>query len=331
MPVTQTVYARGDSATANNGAINSQNPNTVPVTELRFEATDGGDILLDYNGGLSDPDTVLYVNGVQTTFTVEFTGTMPNTKKFSDINGEDLRGEPVVVITDDDTGQRYYFFTDRIVSADTMAALPNGSIRLDAVDEMPPPVAICFAADTLVDTPAGPRVIGTIVPGDIVLTDRGPQPVRWIGKRTVSGAELAATPTLRPVRIAAGALSAGCPSADIVVSANHRIYLSGWAVELAIGRPGALVAAKHLAGRPGITQICPPDGITYVHLLFDSHSLVTTSGLVSESFAPGPVGLATLSPSARRDVARIAVDPGAHAHRHISLRQHEARALPALA
>ena len=331
MPTSVTFFARGDSSTASNGAINSQNVNTVPVTELRFEPADGGNLTLDYNDGTSDPDTVLFVNGVETTFTVEFIGTLPNTGKFSNINGFDLRGEQVVVITDDQTGQRYYFLTDQILSAETMAAFPNGAIQLDAVDETPPPIAICFAADTLVDTPDGPRAVGGIAPGDLVLTDIGPRPVRWVGKRHVTAEEMALTPTLAPVTVGAGALAPGVPARAVTVSANHRVQVTGWALELVFGAERALVAAKHLAGRPGIAHALPAEGITYVHLMFDSHRLVTTSGMVSESFEPGPVGLATLDPVARRDVARVPVSTSAPPHGHASLRRHEAQALHALA
>ncbi len=330
MPVTQTVFARGSSGSGGN-EINSQNTNTVPVTELRFEAAPGGDILLEYNGGNSDPDTILFVDGVETTFTVILTGTLPNSNKFRDVNGEDLRGEPIVVIEDDNTGQQYYFLDDRIVSAETMADLPNGSIALGNSNNAPPPIAICFCSGTLIDTPDGPRAIETLSPGELVLTDQGPLPVRWIGHRQVQTSEMAQYSELRPVCIAKGAIGDGLPSADVMVSANHRVQISGWAVELAMGQESALIAAKHLTDRPGIDTVMPDHAVTYIHLLFDSHRLVTTSGLISESFAPGPVGLATLNPRDREIVDQIALSPSPAEAPRLSLRQHEARALPALA
>lgn len=69
---TNIFYARGDSSTANNASLNVANANAIPVTELVFDRTDGGDLVLDYNNGQPDPDTVVYVNGVEMTFTVEF-------------------------------------------------------------------------------------------------------------------------------------------------------------------------------------------------------------------------------------------------------------------
>ena len=63
------LYARGDSASANNGAVNSQGTNKTPTTELRFEKLGpSGDYQLDFNNGASDPDTLLYINGVASFF-----------------------------------------------------------------------------------------------------------------------------------------------------------------------------------------------------------------------------------------------------------------------
>lgn len=299
-----TFYARGDSSTANNSSINSQNTSQVPVTELTFEPATGGDITLDYNNGLSDPDTVMFVNGVQTTFTVEFTGELPFTNKFRNVNGEDLRGEPVIVITDDATGQRYYFFTDRQVSFATMNAFPNGSVPVGNVDEMPPPTPICFATGTPIETPEGPVPVEDLRPGDLVRSDAGALPLLWTGASHVTAADMARAPMLRAVRIGAGALAAGCPSRPVTVSANHRICLEGWGSARALrgAPPRVLVAAKHLAGRPGIDWIAPAAGVTLHHLLLSSHRLVIAAGLRSESFSCGPEGMRMLSPADRAAV-----------------------------
>ena len=136
-------YARGDSSSANNASVNSQGTKTTPTTELVFDldpaAGANGDYILEYNGGASDPDTLMYVDGVATTFTVEFSGSLPVSNKLSNVNGFDLRGEAIVVVTDDTTGQRYYMLTnsDTLFSSDaemyaTMDAMPNGSERADS-------------------------------------------------------------------------------------------------------------------------------------------------------------------------------------------------------
>ena len=298
-----TFYARGDSSTANNASINTENLSKTPVTELTFEpsGTDG-DVLLEYNGGNSDPDTIMFVDGVATTFTVEFIGNLPNSSRFANINGLDLRGSEIIVVTDDSTGERYWFVSDQQLDPATVADFPNGATSVDNVNETPPPVVICFATETPIDTPDGPRPVEDLRPGDLVDTDLGPRPLLWTGRRHVSVADMLLTPSLRPITIDAGALGAGYPAQPITVSANHRVVVRNWRLDLLFGRSEALVAAKFLAGGKGIAARMPASGITYHHLMFDSHRLVRTAGLVSESFDPGPVGLATLTDADRAAV-----------------------------
>ncbi|WP_170762097.1 Hint domain-containing protein [Ruegeria lacuscaerulensis] len=144
--------------------------------------------------------------------------------------------------------------------------------------------AACFTAGTLVDTPDGPRCVETLRPGDLVNTvDDGPIPIRWVGGTTVAGRDRFA-----PIRISAGALGA---EVDILVSPQHRLLISGWQAELMFGEDEILVPAKSLVNGTTVTEM-PCDIVTYVHLLFDRHQLVTTSGLVSESFFPGQEALA---------------------------------------
>ncbi len=146
--------------------------------------------------------------------------------------------------------------------------------------------AACFTAGTMVETPDGRRAVENLRPGDLVHTiDDGPLPVRWVGGRTVSGRGRFA-----PIRIHAGTLGA---EVEILVSPQHRILITGWQAELLFGEDEVLVPAISLVNGTTVTQD-PCDIVRYIHLLFDRHQLVTTSGLISESFFPGQEGLAGL-------------------------------------
>lgn len=136
----------------------------------------------------------------------------------------------------------------------------------------------CFTTGTLIDTPSGPRKIETLEPGDEVITlDGGSMPLRWIGKRTVQGCG-----DLAPIRIAKGQYGATTP---VLVSPQHRILVTGWRAELLFGEPEVLVPAKALVNDQTVrSESCGQ--VTYIHLLFDSHQIVTTSGLHSESYFP---------------------------------------------
>ncbi|WP_170605886.1 Hint domain-containing protein [Ruegeria arenilitoris] len=154
--------------------------------------------------------------------------------------------------------------------------------------------APCFVAGTLVDTPEGPRRAETLRPGDAVLTiDDGPCPILWAGGRTVKGHG-----RLAPICIHAGALSA---DADVYVSPQHRLLVTGWQAQLLFGEDEVLVPAKSLVDGVTVTS-APCDIVHYVHLFFDRHQLVSTSGLISESFFPGAQALSSLDQDAAREL-----------------------------
>lgn len=192
----------------------------------------------------------------------------------------------------------------------------------------------CFTPGTLIKTLDGERDAADLVQGDIVLTrDNGYQSVRWAGRKELSAAELLATPALRPVRIAKGALGPSTPERDMIVSPQHRVVMSGYAIELLFGEDEVLVAATHLVGRPGVTRLCPDKGVTYVHFMFDHHELVMSDGAWTESFQPGDMSLAGLDQDQRDEVLGLFPELSEKSGRtsygaaRMSLKSHQARVL----
>lgn len=153
----------------------------------------------------------------------------------------------------------------------------------------------CFANGTLIATAFGERPVEEIRVGDLVMTrDHGLQPVCWIGRRHVSAAEMAARPALAPVRIAAGALGAGLPAQDLLVSQQHRVLVRSAIAARMFGAEELLIAAKHLTEVDGIDLVSPPDGVTYLHLMFAAHEIVLSNGAPTESLYPGAQALRAL-------------------------------------
>ncbi|SNS14734.1 Hint domain-containing protein [Antarctobacter heliothermus] len=164
----------------------------------------------------------------------------------------------------------------------------------------------CFTPGTMIKTTSGEVDAVAITRGDRVLTrDNGYKRVLWTGTKTLSGADLAAYPDLRPIRILAGALGRGVPERDMLVSPQHRVVMGGATVELLFGEDEVLVAASHLVGRTGITRECPRDGITYVHFMFNAHELVMSDGAWTESFQPGDQSLAGLDTAQRKELLTL--------------------------
>lgn len=191
-----------------------------------------------------------------------------------------------------------------LVGAETTASdAPNGtSIARDAAGNLienttPTPGALCFAAGTLIETVTGPAFIENLKVGDMIPTlDYGPQPLRWIGHKTLSAADLVERPNLQPIRIAAGAMGGGLPLRDLCVSPQHRILISSRISRRMFGGHDVLVPAVKLLGLPGISRVTQSAqrGVEYFHLLFDAHQIITAEGCASESLLLGPMALTTL-------------------------------------
>lgn len=155
----------------------------------------------------------------------------------------------------------------------------------------------CFVAGTLIRTPGGEVPVETLEPGDLVLTkDNGAQPLRWIGSRRV-----AAEGVLAPIRIAAHTFGV---HRTLLVSPQHRILIRDSLSELLFGEPEVLVAAKHLLNNRTVTRR-PGGTVDYVHLLFDTHQVVFSEGLPSESFLPGSQSAALFDREALDEICAI--------------------------
>ncbi len=202
----------------------------------------------------------MYVDGVATTFTIEFYGNLPIKNNLADVNGFDLRGEEIFVVTDDTSGQRYYLLanSETLFASDAemyaiMDAMPKGALAITNVDTTTD-IKICFARGSNIETRYGPVAIKHLKVGDIVDTDMGPEAILWIGSRKLGQRKLILTPGLRPIKIAAGALGHNSPTRDIFISPNHRILLDDWRLALNFGLDSALCPAKHLVDGQTITS-----------------------------------------------------------------------------
>ncbi|MEH7827382.1 Hint domain-containing protein [Gemmobacter denitrificans] len=163
----------------------------------------------------------------------------------------------------------------------------------------------CFTAGTRIATPDGTRRVEDLQVGDLVLTaDHGPQPIRWIGRRDLTAADLQAAPQLCPIRIAPGALGAGQPATELRVSPQHRMLVRSRIANRLFDSEEVLVAARHLTGLPGIGP-CAAEPVSYLHLLLDRHEILFANGAPTESLYPGPVALQALGAAAVSEILAL--------------------------
>lgn len=164
----------------------------------------------------------------------------------------------------------------------------------------------CFTWGTRVLTPRGPVLIQLLRPGDLIRTaTNGDQPIRWIGRRRFEEADLEADPKLRPIRIMAGALGAGLPEKDLLVSRQHRMLIQSPIAQRMFGQPQVLIPAVKLTALPGIFPDESAGRVEYFHLLFDSHEVIFAESAPTESLFTGPEALKSLGPAARTEVFTI--------------------------
>jgi len=189
----------------------------------------------------------------------------------------------------------------------------------------------CLTPGTRLSTDRGEVAVETLRPGDLVLTrDNGYQPLRWIGRRDLSLADLIVKPALRPVEMAAGALGAGLPLRPLKVSPQHRMLMTGARAEMLFGEAEVLVAATHLTALPGI-EARMTAGVSYIHLLFDRHEIICAEGAWTESFQPAMRMVDGMELAQRTEIATLFPElvgedfdyPAAR----LSLKAHEAKVL----
>lgn len=153
---------------------------------------------------------------------------------------------------------------------------------------------ICFAAGTPITTITGEVAVECLRVGDRVLTvDNGFQTVRWVGRRKVP-----AYSRFAPVLVKRGVLN---NDRDLLVSPQHRMFVSSKIAQRVSGDGEILVPAKHLVGIDGV-ELRPQPMIEYVHFLFDNHELVFSAGAISESLFTGPEALKAVDPFARQEI-----------------------------
>ncbi len=165
---------------------------------------------------------------------------------------------------------------------------------------------LCFAAGTRIDTTSGARAVEELRPGDMVrVLDGSFARLRWIGKTVVSASELARSPNLAPVRIAAGALGHGLPQRALRVSRQHRMLIASGPLLNQTGAKAGLVAACKLVGLPGITLDDRAEGLVYYHLLFNAHQVIWAEGAPSESLLMGAMADRFLTQGQKAEIAGL--------------------------
>ena len=204
------------------------------------------------------------------------------------INGQDIRAGETITLA---SGHQITLLPDGKLSV-TAPALPEGDTVIrnftytatnsDGITDtafVTITTVPCFARGTKIRTTEGDIAIEKLRVGMMVEThDDGPQPIRWIGCRKVP-----AIGNHAPIVIDEGSLGF---HGTLVLSPQHRVLVRDIRAQLMFGEEEVLVAAKDLINDVTIYRREGGD-VEYFHILFDHHQIITSEGLLTESFYPG--------------------------------------------
>lgn len=325
MPTTFTVFSLGqlqiwDTAEGNttvstvavNNALGTYGSAGDPLFDDRATFAPAGNGFAGGNAGTYDLDNNVSndqfsINGgppqtfdASMTFTAEITYTDGETATitavvFQDTNGNTYWAPELTNNADQDAIELKAIQSIELISPIySNGQLGQGyGLTADRVDSQPK----CFTTGTMIACPDGARRIDDLCVGDLVDTmDHGPQPIRWIGQ-----SRYAAIGRLAPIHIKAGFLDA---TADLEVSPQHRILLSGPQAELLFGEPEVFAPAKSLVDGNAVSLRVGGE-VTYFHLLFDQHEILWANGVASESLFLGEVTTGTMDQDSMEEIRTI--------------------------
>jgi len=140
-----------------------------------------------------------------------------------------------------------------------------------------------LARGCLVQTPDGPAAVEDLLPGDMVQTEAGPEPVLWKGSRVIAPQHHA----LSLYRVAADAFGPGRPMPDLLLGPAARLVSRRTALPELIGSDRALVPVAALCDGDAVVQVRPVSGVQVFHLGFVRHTIFTANGVELDSTHPG--------------------------------------------
>lgn len=137
---------------------------------------------------------------------------------------------------------------------------------------------VCFLADSMIETVSGACPVQDLIVGQKVLTyQQGPKTPRaivWIGKKqSVIRPDLADDEAGYPVCLLKDALAEGVPNKDMLITAEHCLFLNGHFIPVRM-----LVNDRSIFYDRSVTDY------TYYHIETEAHSVIMADGVLTESY-----------------------------------------------
>ncbi|WP_291838384.1 Hint domain-containing protein [Limimaricola sp.] len=156
-----------------------------------------------------------------------------------------------------------------------------------------------FARGTIFRTVQGETAIEDLWPGDEIITEDGPRQLLWRGTTRMTADAPGQRPQMgRLVRVLPDDPDAA--QHHTVLGPAARIFVRRAAAHRSDTAQGVLVPVTDLLDGVNIVEVAPPGPVEVFHLAFADHVLLRASGVVSESYHPGPLSKLDLGHDLRR-------------------------------
>lgn len=172
----------------------------------------------------------------------------------------------------------------RIITEPTQARTAPETVFIAIADDVVPVGPMPGIHETaMVETPDGPRRIDTLSPGDAILgSDGQPARLHWVGSTDLPAAGRFAPLVLRQPYHGL--------SADLILSGDQRLCLSGPEIEYLFGEEEVSIAVRHLADRNSLFPVKNAARVyRWYQVLLDRQIAIRVNGTWVESFDPGPL------------------------------------------
>jgi hypothetical protein len=152
---------------------------------------------------------------------------------------------------------------------------------------------VLFTPGTLIATEHGQRPVEILKRGERVVTrDHGLKRITWIGRCDISYHDLNETNALRPLLVKTGALGAGRPERDTLISRNHRFF---------VRNAEEFRSAISLQDYRQVTP-APTLGVSYIHFMCNAHEVILANGAWAECLHPADTTMKDTAQKQRQEI-----------------------------
>lgn len=156
--------------------------------------------------------------------------------------------------------------------------------------------ASAFARGTLITTVMGPIAVEDLIPGDLVETHRGPQPVVWKGSTPYLPGFAAETTSLTHLLRLPGI---GMDQSDLLLGPAARVVIRQDRFTDLLNCDAVLAPASDYVDGDRVLRITPPGPVQLYHFALQRHGIIRANGHELESYHPGRISAAEIGTSVR--------------------------------